>query len=72
MVVKGFSGVVRGVAGGPQDTTPKLPPGLQPPSGAGSQPDQAWAEDIAVAIAFEDEAAVAGFGGWDGFIFDLG
>ncbi len=47
----------------PLPTTHSLLLGLQPPLGAGSQPDQVWADSIAAAIEFEDEYTVMGFEG---------
>jgi hypothetical protein len=49
-----------------------LHPGLQPPLGAGSQPEQAWADSIAEAIDFEDESHAVGFDGWSDPSFDMG
>ncbi len=47
----------------PSTATPSLHLGLQPPLGAGSQPDQVWAESIAAAVEFEDEYSIMGFDG---------
>ena len=46
---------------------PSLLPGMQPPLGAGSQPEQAWGEPFGSAVEFEDEFSAMGF---DGLGFD--
>ncbi len=47
----------------PPTKTPSLHPGLQPPLGSTSQPDQVCADSIAAVIEFEEEYSVMGFDG---------